>query len=282
MTLRWLLPSGRGRLINPSQTEETEEPQQQHNIYRVVFSRQQQKGLRSKTFHITGTVDMVKESRVAIVLRGAGWRGGEVRWGCGGFVLSSPRQQRGLWVECPSGGDGRNRRSGVFTIHISVSATGAWLAECPLVVGAGVGPVPFSGGDSPLTVGLSRGSWGRGATDTRVLAWFSSSTWISACAQNTLPSVLSQVCQADVTPTCLVLLPNISCKHEGAVQKLANAFFVNEFYGFQLCVCSEDFGIITKHLHVCCLASLVAKLFQVKYLNNFVIVLCLLRMTLKI
>lgn len=60
-------------------------------------------------------------------------------------------------------------------IHISVSATGVWVAECPLVVGARL--VPFSGGDSPLTVGLSRGSWGRGATDTRVLAWFSSSTW---------------------------------------------------------------------------------------------------------
>lgn len=53
-------------------------------------------------------------------------------------------------------------------IHISVSATGVWLAECPLVVGAGL--VPFSGGDSPLAAGLSVGSWGRGATDTRVLA----------------------------------------------------------------------------------------------------------------
>lgn len=60
-------------------------------------------------------------------------------------------------------------------IHISVSATGIWVWDCPLVVGAGL--VPFSGGDSPLTVGLSVGSWGSGATDTRVLAWFSSSTW---------------------------------------------------------------------------------------------------------
>lgn len=62
-----------------------------------------------------------------------------------------------------------------FVIHISVSATGVWLAECPFVVGEAL--VPFSGGDSPLVVGLSTGSWGRGATDTRVLAWFSSSTW---------------------------------------------------------------------------------------------------------
>lgn len=62
-----------------------------------------------------------------------------------------------------------------FVIHISVSATGVWQAECPLVVGEAL--VPFSGGDSPLVMGLSTGSWGRGATDTRVLAWFSSSTW---------------------------------------------------------------------------------------------------------
>lgn len=60
-------------------------------------------------------------------------------------------------------------------IHISVSATGVTLSEWPLVME--LGSVPFSGGDSLLTVGLSRGSWGRGATDTNVLAWFSSSTW---------------------------------------------------------------------------------------------------------
>lgn len=41
-------------------------------------------------------------------------------------------------------------------IHISVSATGFWVAECPLVVGVWL--VPFSGGDSPLAVGLSVGS----------------------------------------------------------------------------------------------------------------------------
>lgn len=73
--------------------------------------------------------------------------------------------------QCVIGAPGRG--GGGVTIHISVSATGVW--ECPLVVGAGL--VPFSGGDSPLGVGLSRGSWGSGATDTRVLAWFSSSTW---------------------------------------------------------------------------------------------------------
>lgn len=66
-------------------------------------------------------------------------------------------------------------RGGEKVIHISVSATGVPLAECPLVVVLGL--VPFSGGDSLLTVGLSRGSCGRGATDTNVLAWFSSSTW---------------------------------------------------------------------------------------------------------
>lgn len=73
-------------------------------------------------------------------------------------------------------------------IHISVSATGVWVAECPLVVGAGL--VPFSGGDSPLTVGLSRGSWGRGATDTRVLAWFSSSTWKDSAFQRSTQTTL--------------------------------------------------------------------------------------------
>lgn len=69
----------------------------------------------------------------------------------------------------------RGWAGGAVTAYISVSATGVWVAECPLVAGAAL--VPFSGGVSPMAVGLSWGSWGKGATDTSVLAWFSSSTW---------------------------------------------------------------------------------------------------------
>lgn len=116
---------------------------------------------------------------VIIFSRDAGWAEGKGRWMYFVFHVEfvsvcgqSLRQQWGLWVVCPSGWWVEQEVWGVV-IHISVSPTWFWVAECPLVVGAGL--VPFSGGDSPVC--LSRGSWGRGATDTRVLAWFSSSTW---------------------------------------------------------------------------------------------------------
>lgn len=110
-------------------------------------------------------------------------------WICADLISlcgQSLKQQRGLvgsvswWVVGVVGGQGLGFfcfffPSIYFVIHISVSATGVWQAECPLVVGEVL--VPFSGGDSPLVMGLSTGSWGSGATDTRVLAWFSSSTW---------------------------------------------------------------------------------------------------------
>lgn len=57
-------------------------------------------------------------------------------------------------------------------VHISVSATEVWVAGWPLL-GSG-----WLSGNSPLLVGFNRGSCDcRGATDTRVLAWFSSYTW---------------------------------------------------------------------------------------------------------
>lgn len=80
----------------------------------------------------------------------------------------------GAWMLVSRRVDTGTGEGGVM-IHISVSATGIWVWDCPLVVGLEL--VPFSGWDSPLTMGLSTGSWGSGATDTRVLAWFSSSTW---------------------------------------------------------------------------------------------------------
>lgn len=59
--------------------------------------------------------------------------------------------------------------------YIRVSATCDWVAECPLVGG--------ESGDSPLMMGLSRGScWGRGATDSSVLPWLSWSTWKESSA----------------------------------------------------------------------------------------------------
>lgn len=66
-------------------------------------------------------------------------------------------------------------------VHISVSATEVWVAGWPLLGGG------WLSGNSPLLVGFTRGSCDcRGATDTRVLAWFSSSTWkpSSACRHN--------------------------------------------------------------------------------------------------
>ncbi len=72
----------------------------------------------------------------------------------------------------------------LFTLHV-----GQWIdvvlhrsighlslgGECPLVGG--------DSGDSPLMRGLSRGScWGRGATDSSVLPWFSWSTWKESSA----------------------------------------------------------------------------------------------------
>lgn len=139
----------------------------------------------SQTFHITGIVIIVIIVMsfviiVVIVPRGK-WKylldAGcmldlcrffsqcvDSLWGSSGACMLAS-----WWaMDTGTGGEG-------VMIHISVSATGIWVWDCPLVVGAGL--VPFSGGDSPLTVGLSMGSWGSGATDTRVLAWFSSSTW---------------------------------------------------------------------------------------------------------
>ncbi len=65
--------------------------------------------------------------------------------------------------------------NGLMLSYIGVSATWVWVAECPLVGG--------DSGDSPLMRGLSRGScWGRGATDSSVLPWFSWSTWKDSSA----------------------------------------------------------------------------------------------------
>lgn len=59
--------------------------------------------------------------------------------------------------------------------YIGVSTTCVWVAECPLVGG--------KSGDSPLMMGLSKGScWGRGATDSSVLPWLSWSTWKESSA----------------------------------------------------------------------------------------------------
>lgn len=59
--------------------------------------------------------------------------------------------------------------------YIGVSTTCVWVAECPLVGG--------ESGDSPLMMGLSKGScWGRGATDSSVLPWLSWSTWKESSA----------------------------------------------------------------------------------------------------
>lgn len=61
------------------------------------------------------------------------------------------------------------------TSYIGVSATCVCVAECPLVGG--------DSGDSPLMMVLSEGScWGRGATDSNVLPWFSWSTWKDSSA----------------------------------------------------------------------------------------------------
>lgn len=73
---------------------------------------------------------------------------------------------------------GKERESLVWVLwelfHISVSAV--LVVEWPLVGGAG--SVFTASGDSPLTLGFSVVSGGglRGATDTRVLPWFSWST----------------------------------------------------------------------------------------------------------
>lgn len=70
---------------------------------------------------------------------------------------------------------GREKLSLVWLLcelfHISVSAV--LLVEWPLF--GGVGSVLTASGDSPFTLGFSGVSGGglRGATDTRVLPWFS-------------------------------------------------------------------------------------------------------------
>lgn len=170
-------------------------------------------------------------------------------------------------------------------IHISVSATGVWLAECPLVVGAGL--VPFSGGDSPLAAGLSVGSWGRGATDTRVLAWFSSSTWKDSayekCTDNT-----------DInahTPTSFILLFWHANKGELFKNKQMHSLFMRFMCfscvytqkGVLFCNCFTD-GCLTIYMHAC-FALLVAKNInpmQLTCLLKFVAVLLLSEISLKI
>lgn len=138
-------------------------------------------GQWSQTFHIKGTVSFVMYWWPFMVVVPGSTRWGEkvrmVSFICCGrvvqFVSVYKIKRRELWVVHPSVWLDELQVLDVL-IHISVSATGVW--ECPLVVGAWL--VPLSGGDSPLGVGLSMAScWGKGATDTRVLAWFSSSTW---------------------------------------------------------------------------------------------------------
>lgn len=75
-------------------------------------------------------------------------------------------------------------------IHSSVSAV--LVVEWPLVAAGGVWGFTASC-DSPLRLGFSWGSgWFRGATDTRVLPWFSSSAMYdsSACRKTRYKQIL--------------------------------------------------------------------------------------------